>query len=46
VLRVGDRPIADGDELVAAVRDHQPGEQVGLALTDRQVTVTLAGEPS
>ncbi|MCE0763215.1 trypsin-like peptidase domain-containing protein [Pseudonocardia kujensis] len=46
VLRVGDRPIADGDELVAAIRDHQPGEQVGLALTDRQVTVTLAGEPS
>ncbi|MFR9805514.1 trypsin-like peptidase domain-containing protein [Pseudonocardia sp. RS010] len=46
VLRVADRPIADGDELVAAIRDHEPGEQVGLTLADREVTVTLAGEPS
>ncbi|GAA4711938.1 trypsin-like peptidase domain-containing protein [Pseudonocardia yuanmonensis] len=46
VLRVADRPISDGDELVAAIRDHEPGEQIGLTLADRQVTVTLAGEPS
>jgi putative serine protease PepD len=46
VLRVADRPISDGDELVAAIRDHEPGEQVGLTLADRRVTVTLAGEPS
>ena len=46
VLRVGDRPIADGDELVAAVRDHRPGEQVTLLLANREVRVTLAGEPS
>ncbi|WP_181783804.1 S1C family serine protease, partial [Pseudonocardia pini] len=46
VLRIGERLIGDGDELVAAVRDHLPGEQVTLVLPDRQVLVTLAGEPS
>ncbi|MCF7551325.1 S1C family serine protease [Pseudonocardia sp. WMMC193] len=46
VLRLDDRPIADGDELVAAVRDHRPGDQVRLVLSNREVVVTLAGEPS
>jgi putative serine protease PepD len=45
VLRIADRPIRDGDELVAAVRDRLPGDRVSLVLTDRQVDVTLAGEP-
>ncbi|WP_214368143.1 S1C family serine protease [Pseudonocardia sp. H11422] len=42
VTRVDDRIITDGNELVAAIREHAPGDQITLTVGDRQVTVTLA----
>ncbi|MBA8826825.1 putative serine protease PepD [Saccharopolyspora lacisalsi] len=50
ITKVGDRPIADADELIAAVRAHKPGQQVTLTLTGpnggnkRTVEVTLIGK--
>ena len=44
VTRVDDRVITNGTELVAAIRDHAPGEQVTLVVDGREVTVTLTGE--
>ncbi|WP_084792151.1 trypsin-like peptidase domain-containing protein [Actinopolyspora mortivallis] len=49
ITKVDDRLINSGDELVAAVRSHAPGETVTLTVTDRQggnertVQATLAG---
>ncbi len=42
VVRVGGRPIAGADELVVAVREHKPGEQVPVELVrqGRPLTVT------
>ncbi|ANY09838.1 trypsin-like peptidase domain-containing protein [Pseudonocardia sp. HH130630-07] len=42
VVRVGDRAIAGADELVVAVREHAPGEQVPVELVrqGRPLTVT------
>ncbi|MHA6796744.1 S1C family serine protease [Pseudonocardia bannensis] len=44
VTRVDDRIITDGNELIAAIRERAPGEQITLTVGDRQVTVTLAGQ--
>jgi putative serine protease PepD len=45
VTRLDDRPIEDGDELVAAVRSHAPGDKVRVTVGDssnqRTVEVTL-----
>lgn len=43
ITRVDDRPITGGDELVAAIRDHVPGDQVTLVVNGREVVVTLGG---
>jgi putative serine protease PepD len=43
VTRIDDRLVTDSDELVAAVRDHAPGDVVTLFLGARQVQVTLEG---
>jgi S1-C subfamily serine protease len=42
VVRVGGRPIAGADELVVAVREHKPGEQVPVEVVrqGRPLTVT------
>jgi putative serine protease PepD len=44
VTRVGDRVITDGNELVAAIRDRVPGEEVTLTVDGREVTVTLGSQ--
>jgi putative serine protease PepD len=42
ITKVGDRVIEDGDELVAAVRSHAPGDRITLTLQGgRTVDVTL-----
>jgi len=41
ITRVDDRVITSGDELVAAIRDHVPGDQITLVVNGRQVVVTL-----
>ncbi|WP_344414907.1 trypsin-like peptidase domain-containing protein [Pseudonocardia ailaonensis] len=46
VRALDERLVADGNELIAAVRAHAPGDRVRVTLGDRQVTVVLAGEPS
>jgi putative serine protease PepD len=47
IVKVDQRPITYGDELVAAVRSHAPGEIVTLTLSDgRTMQVVLAGAPS
>jgi len=44
ISRVDDRIIVDGNELVAAIRDHSPGTQVTLVVDGREVVVTLGSE--
>ena len=44
VTRVDDRPVTNGNELVAAIRDHAPGDHVTLTVDGRQVDVTLSGQ--
>jgi putative serine protease PepD len=44
VTRVDDRPVTNGNELVAAIRDHAPGDRVTLTVDGRQVDVTLSGQ--
>jgi putative serine protease PepD len=44
VTRVDDRPVTNGNELVAAIRDHAPGDRVTLTVDGRQVPVTLGGQ--
>ncbi|MGH3612681.1 MAG: trypsin-like peptidase domain-containing protein [Pseudonocardia sp.] len=44
ISRVDDRIIVDGNELVAAIRDHPPGSQVILVVDGREVVVTLGSE--
>jgi putative serine protease PepD len=46
IVRVNDRTITTGDELVATVRSHAPGETLTLQLSDgRSASVVLRGEP-
>ena len=44
VTRVDDRLVTNGNELVAAIRDHAPGDRVTLTVDGRQVEVTLGGQ--
>ncbi|MGE3288347.1 MAG: S1C family serine protease [Pseudonocardia sp.] len=44
ITRVDDRVITNGDELVAAIRDHAPGDQVTLVVNGRIVQVTLGSK--
>ena len=44
VTRVDDRVVTNGNELVAAIRDHAPGDRVTLVVDGRQVSVTLSGQ--
>ena len=44
VARVDDRLVTNGNELVAAIRDHAPGDRVTLTVDGRQVQVTLGGQ--
>jgi putative serine protease PepD len=44
VTRVDDRLVTNGNELVAAIRDHAPGERVTLTVDGRPVPVTLGGQ--
>ncbi len=46
VTRVDDRVVTNGNELVAAIRDHAPGDRVTLTVNGRQVAVTLGGQTS
>jgi len=36
--------LTNGSELVAAIRDHAPGDRVTLTVDGRQVPVTLCGQ--
>jgi putative serine protease PepD len=46
IVKVNDRRVAYGDELVAAVRSLQPGDTITLLLSDgRSVPVVLDGQP-
>jgi len=46
VVKVDDRTVTTGDELVAAIRSHAPGETVALQLSDgRMVQVILGSLP-
>ena len=44
VTRVDDRLVTNGNELVAAIRDHAPGDRVTLTVDGQQVQVTLSGQ--
>ncbi|MBW0129542.1 S1C family serine protease [Pseudonocardia oceani] len=44
VTRVGDRTVSNGDDLIAAVRENAPGDQVPLIVDGQEVVVTLGGE--
>ena len=44
VTRVDDRLVTNGNELVAAIRDHAPGDRVTLTVDGRQVEVTLGSQ--
>ena len=44
VTRVDDRLVTNGNELVAAIRDHAPGDRVTLTVDGRQVQVALSGQ--
>ena len=44
VTRVDDRLVTNGDELVAAIRDHAPGDRVTLTVEGRPVAVTLGSQ--
>lgn len=44
VTRVDDRLVTNGNELVAAIRDHAPGDQVTLTVDGRPVSVVLGGQ--
>ncbi|MBL8926861.1 MAG: trypsin-like peptidase domain-containing protein [Pseudonocardia sp.] len=44
VTRVDDRLVTNGNELVAAIRDHAPGDRITLTVDGRQVQVTLSGQ--
>ncbi|HEY0577953.1 MAG TPA: trypsin-like peptidase domain-containing protein [Pseudonocardia sp.] len=43
IVKVDERPITTGDELVAAVRSHAPGDAVSLALSDGRVVRAVLG---
>ena len=43
IVRVGDRPIAGADELVVAVREHNPGDTVPVDIVREGRPLTLAG---
>ena len=46
VVKVDERLVTTGDELVAAIRSHAPGDTVALLLSDgRVVRVVLGGQP-
>ena len=45
VVRVGGRPIAGADELVVAVREHKPGEQVPGRAGARGPSADRDGDP-
>ncbi|MBV9314015.1 MAG: trypsin-like peptidase domain-containing protein [Pseudonocardia sp.] len=46
IIKVDERPVTRGDELVAAIRAHAPGDTVRLLLSDgRTVSAVLDGEP-
>ena len=42
VVKVGDRPIAGADELVVAVREHNPGETVPVELVREGRSLTVS----
>jgi putative serine protease PepD len=44
ITKLNDRRITGADELVAAVRQHAPGDTVTLTVGDRQLQLTLASE--
>jgi putative serine protease PepD len=44
VTRVDDRLVTNGNELVAAIRDHAPGDRVTLMVDGQQIAVTLSGQ--
>lgn len=44
VTRVDARLVTNGNELVAAIRDHAPGDRITLTVDGRQVQVTLSGQ--
>ncbi len=44
VTRVDDRPVTNGNELVAAIRDRAPGDRVTLTVDGQRVDVTLGGQ--
>jgi putative serine protease PepD len=47
VTKVDDRSVTFGDDLVAAIRSHAPGDRVTLTLSDgRTVPVILGSQPS
>jgi putative serine protease PepD len=47
VTKVDDRAVTFGDDLVAAIRSHAPGDRVTLTLSDgRSVPVILGSQPS
>jgi len=43
IVKVDERPITTGDELVAAVRSHAPGDTVSLGLADGRVVRAVLG---
>ncbi|MBO0849166.1 MAG: trypsin-like peptidase domain-containing protein [Pseudonocardia sp.] len=46
IVKIDNRAITTGDELIAAVRSHAPGETITLQLSDgRNASVALRGEP-
>jgi putative serine protease PepD len=46
IVKINDRTITTGDELVATVRSHAPGETITLQLSDgRTARIALQGEP-
>ena len=42
IVKVGERPIAGADELVVAVREHDPGETVPVALVREGRSLTVS----
>ncbi|HVH23327.1 MAG TPA: trypsin-like peptidase domain-containing protein, partial [Pseudonocardia sp.] len=42
IVKVGDRPIAGADELVVAVREHNPGDTVGVDIVREGRPLTLS----
>ena len=46
IVKVGDRTIAGADELVVAVREHNPGDIVPVELVARQAAPRPSRSPS